>query len=362
MYDSDDDSVDSTIMGRTVDRDQFVYESASPPSSSIPLPPSIAPPQPPSSTPPSSSFSTTPTKHHRKGTMEAAMHVSLKNNNIQFNQQERTLFGYTNNNDMVSQKGKASTKTERKTEKGKASTKTKKKIEKGKFSTKTKRKTAGQAASPSMSAHATDGTGISIDAIEAMVSQTDKSSTKTKRKTTGQPAFRYRSVQHRRMSDGLVGGYMTSTADGRTGEPSATVTSMSSTTSSTTEPTSSMSGLQTEPTERIHKSTKPSLASIEKQTKARILNTIVAAIHARRSLFGSTISDVKRAFNAFDQNGDGLISPEEFRSAIRRLGLGLSELQMTACFDVLGNGKYLDYHHFTDALQNRRDSSSDASD
>ena len=212
-----------------------------------------------------------------------------------------------------------------------------------------------------MSAHATDGTGISIDAIEAMVSQTDKSSTKTKRKTTGQPAFRYRSVQHRRMSDGLVGGYMTSTADGRTGEPSATVTSMSSTTSSTTEPTSSMSGLQTEPTERMNKSTKPSLASIEKQTKARILNTIVAAIHARRSLFGSTISDVKRAFNAFDQNGDGLISPEEFRSAIRRLGLGLSELQMTACFDVLGNGKYLDYHHFTDALQNRRDSS-DASD
>ena len=348
MYDSDDDSVDSTIMGRTVDRDQFVYESASPPSSSIPLPPSIAPPQPPSSTPPSSSFSTTPTKHHRKGTMEAAMHVSLKNNNIQFNQQERTLFGYNNNNDMVSQKGKAITKT-------------KKKIEKGKFSTKTKRKTAGKAASPSMSAHATDGTGISIDAIEAMVSQTDKSSTKTKRKTTGQPAFRYRSVQHRRMSDGLVGGYMTSTADGRTGEPSATVTSMSSTTSSTTEPTSSMSGLQTEPTERMNKSTKPSLASIEKQTKARILNTIVAAIHARRSLFGSTISDVKRAFNAFDQNGDGLISPEEFRSAIRRLGLGLSELQMTACFDVLGNGKYLDYHHFTDALQNRRDSS-DASD
>ena len=348
MYDSDDDSVDSTIMGRTVDRDQFVYESASPPSSSIPLPPSIAPPQPPSSTPPSSSFSTTPTKHHRKGTMEAAMHVSLKKNNIQFNQQERTLFGYNNNNDMVSQKGKAITKT-------------KKKIEKGKFSTKTKRKTTGQAASPSMSAHATDGTGISIDAIEAMVSQTDKSSTKTKRKTAGQPAFRYRSVQHRRMSDGLVGGYMTSTADGRTGEPSATVTSMSSTTSSTTEPTSSMSGLQTEPTERMNKSTKPSLASIEKQTKARILNTIVAAIHARRSLFGSTISDVKRAFNAFDQNGDGLISPEEFRSAIRRLGLGLSELQMTACFDVLGNGKYLDYHHFTDALQNRRDSS-DASD
>ena len=348
MYDSDDDSVDSTIMGRTVDRDQFVYESASPPSSSIPLPPSIAPPQPPSSTPPSSSFSTTPTKHHRKGTMEAAMHVSLKKNNIQFNQQERTLFGYTNNNDMVSQKGKAITKT-------------KKKIEKGKFNTKTKRKTTGQAASPSMSAHATDGTGISIDAIEAMVSQTDKSSTKTKRKTAGQPAFRYRSVQHRRMSDGLVGGYMTSTADGRTGEPSATVTSMSSTTSSTTEPTSSMSGLQTEPTERMNKSTKPSLASIEKQTKARILNTIVAAIHARRSLFGSTISDVKRAFNAFDQNGDGLISPEEFRSAIRRLGLGLSELQMTACFDVLGNGKYLDYHHFTDALQNRRDSS-DASD
>ena len=344
MYDSDDDSVDSTIMGRTVDRDQFVYESASPPSSSIPLPPSIAPPQPPSSTPPSSSFSTTPTKHHRKGTMEAAMHVSLKKNNIQFNQQERTLFGYTNNNDMVSQKGKASTKTERKTEKGK-------------FNTKTKRKTTGKAASPSMSAHATDGTGISIDAIEAMVSQTDKSSTKTKRKTTGQPAFRYRSVQHRRMSDGLVGGYMTSTADGRTGETSATVTSMSSTTSSTTEPTSSMSGLQTEPTERMNKSTKPSLASIEKQTKARILNTIVAAIHARRSLFGSTISDVKRAFNAFDQNGDGLISPEEFRSAIRRLGLGLSELQMTACFDVLGNGKYLDYHHFTDALQNRRDSS-----
>ena len=348
MYDSDDDSVDSTIMGRTVDRDQFVYESASPPSSSIPLPPSIAPPQPPSSTPPSSSFSTTPTKHHRKGTMEAAMHVSLKKNNIQFNQQERTLFGYNNNNDMVSQKGKAITKT-------------KKKIEKGKFSTKTKRKTTGKAASPSMSAHATDGTGISIDAIEAMVSQTDKSSTKTKRKTAGQPAFRYRSVQHRRMSDGLVGGYMTSTADGRTGEPSATVTSMSSTTSSTTEPTSSMSGLQTEPTERMNKSTKPSLASIEKQTKARILNTIVAAIHARRSLFGSTISDVKRAFNAFDQNGDGLISPEEFRSAIRRLGLGLSELQMTACFDVLGNGKYLDYHHFTDALQNRRDSS-DASD
>ena len=102
-----------------------------------------------------------------------------------------------------------------------------------------------------------------------------------------------------------------------------------------------------------------SIEAIEKSTKARILNTIADAIHQRRSLFGSTISNVRKAFAAFDRDGDGFISQNEFRSAVRRLGLGLSEIQTTACFDVLrstGSTSGIDYHDFTQALQNRRDS------
>ena len=183
-------------------------------------------------------------------------------------------------------------------------------------------------------AHPTDGTGISVDAIHAMLSTRDKraaSSTAVRTASTRspevpRPQFHYRSVKHRRKSDGLFAF-----------TPSLDVT-------------------PAEERNMTHKK----LNSIEKTTKARILNTIADAIHQRRSLFGTTISSVRRAFAAFDRSGDGLISSDEFRSGARRLDLGLSEIQMRACFDVLsgGNGLHagINYNDFTNALQHRRDS------
>ena len=115
------------------------------------------------------------------------------------------------------------------------------------------------------------------------------------------PAFQYRSVKHRRKSDGL---FQFTASLGVSG---AVDIATSSVTAAATQPQHPSQHQQ-------------SIDSIEKTTKARILNTIADAIHARRSLFGATISNVRRAFAAFDQNGDGVISQEEFRSGMRRLG------------------------------------------
>jgi hypothetical protein len=180
----------------------------------------------------------------------------------------------------------------------------------------------------SAAAHPTDGTGISVDDIRAMIaskgSPTKRSSSSP---TADRPAFRYRAIKHRRMSDGLF---------------------------------AYQSPLNITPAERRNQAEK-NLESIKKTTRARILNTIADAIHHRRSLFGSTISNVRRAFAAFDRNNSGVISVDEFRSGSRRLGLGLSEIQMAAVFDVLQkrgkdgeNG--ISYNDFTQALQYRRDS------
>ena len=183
-------------------------------------------------------------------------------------------------------------------------------------------------------AHPTDGTGISVDTIHAMLSTREKRAASsaavrtasTRSPEVPRPQFQYRSVKHRRKSDGLFAF-----------TPSLDVT----------------------PAEERNMAQKK-LNSIEKTTKARILNTIADAIHQRRSLFGTTISSVRRAFAAFDRSGDGLISSDEFRSGARRLDLGLSEIQMRACFDVLSGGKGLhagiNYNDFTNALQHRRDS------
>jgi len=115
------------------------------------------------------------------------------------------------------------------------------------------------------------------------------------------PAFQYRSVKHRRKSDGLFQFTASLGVSGAVDIATGTATAAA--------------------TQPQHPSQhQQSIDSIEKTTKARILNTIADAIHARRSLFGATISNVRRAFAAFDQNGDGVISQEEFRSGMRRLG------------------------------------------
>ena len=75
----------------------------------------------------------------------------------------------------------------------------------------------------------------------------------------------------------------------------------------------------------------------------------------QKSFINRAISNVRRAFAAFDKNGDGIISQDEFRSGCRRLDLALSEIQITACFDVLrsNNNSGINYNDFTTALQNR---------
>ena len=106
--------------------------------------------------------------------------------------------------------------------------------------------------------HPTDGTGISIDAIRAMIDGNSNGNgveTGGYALTSERPAFAYRSIKHRRKSEGLFQ-YATG-IDNRSIEISDKF------------------------------KYKKSMNSIDKTTKARILNTIADAIHQRRSLFGA---------------------------------------------------------------------------
>jgi Ca2+-binding EF-hand superfamily protein len=71
-----------------------------------------------------------------------------------------------------------------------------------------------------------------------------------------------------------------------------------------------------------------------------------------RSVFGQTIEDPAHVFAAFDRDGSGKLSPDELKNALRRLGLGLSEQQLSELresIDEDGDGE-VDYAELLDFL------------
>ena len=73
---------------------------------------------------------------------------------------------------------------------------------------------------------------------------------------------------------------------------------------------------------------------LERQTAA-IGKIIRHAISGNRSLNGKGMANVRSVFDAIDKDGSGELDHDEFRMAMNRLGLGLSEQQVTQCVEVL---------------------------
>jgi len=59
------------------------------------------------------------------------------------------------------------------------------------------------------------------------------------------------------------------------------------------------------------------------------------AIKSNRSLGGKTLKSIEGVFKAIDKDGSGDLDHDEFQTAMDRLGLGLSPLQVEQCIEVL---------------------------
>ena len=59
------------------------------------------------------------------------------------------------------------------------------------------------------------------------------------------------------------------------------------------------------------------------------------AIKSNRSLGGKTLKSIEGVFKAIDKDGSGDLDHNEFKMAMDRLGLGLSNDQIVQCIEVL---------------------------
>ena len=73
---------------------------------------------------------------------------------------------------------------------------------------------------------------------------------------------------------------------------------------------------------------------LERQTKA-IGKIIRGAIKSKRSLGGKAVKNIAGVFKAIDKDGSGDLDHAEFKKAMDRLGLGLTEEQIVQCIEVL---------------------------
>ena len=60
-----------------------------------------------------------------------------------------------------------------------------------------------------------------------------------------------------------------------------------------------------------------------------------SAIRSKRSLGGKKLKDIKSVFQAIDKDGSGDLDYDEFKVAMNRLGLGLTDEQIVQCIEVL---------------------------
>ena len=94
-------------------------------------------------------------------------------------------------------------------------------------------------------------------------------------------------------------------------------------------------------------------ASYPKPAQRRAIATLLLeAIENKRGLYGKEMSSVREAFEAFDRNGDGHISPDEFGEAVMRLDLGLTLEQVDAVVDTMDTNHdgEIEWREFVTAL------------
>lgn len=100
-----------------------------------------------------------------------------------------------------------------------------------------------------------------------------------------------------------------------------------------------------EHTERVEKTlgkaVKNELSAAEKLQRqtAQIAKIVRDAIASKRSLNGKGMDSIRGVFEAIDKDGSGQLDHDEFRAAMNRLGLGLTEQQVVQCIDVLDTDK-----------------------
>ena len=73
---------------------------------------------------------------------------------------------------------------------------------------------------------------------------------------------------------------------------------------------------------------------LERQTK-QIGQVVRNAIKSNRSLGGKAMKSIEGVFKAIDKDGSGDLDHDEFKMAMDRLGLGLSNDQIVQCIEVL---------------------------
>jgi Ca2+-binding EF-hand superfamily protein len=87
----------------------------------------------------------------------------------------------------------------------------------------------------------------------------------------------------------------------------------------------------------------------------KVLDLVTDSIKKRRSVFGHKMTSVFDAFAAFDISNSGRLSHHHFRSAMERLGLGVSHKVLGDLIDIVdddGNGT-IEYEEFVNALDKR---------
>eukprot|EP00927_Polykrikos_kofoidii_P067300 TRINITY_DN62800_c0_g1_i1.p1 TRINITY_DN62800_c0_g1~~TRINITY_DN62800_c0_g1_i1.p1 ORF type:complete len:1100 (+),score=186.86 TRINITY_DN62800_c0_g1_i1:87-3386(+) len=101
---------------------------------------------------------------------------------------------------------------------------------------------------------------------------------------------------------------------------------------------------------------KKSTPSRREQMAARaeaVVSVLNAAMKAHRSVFSEVIRNAESAFTAFDQDGSGALDAREFKKALKRMGVPLSERQaaeVIEIFDKDGDGM-IALDEFTAALE-----------
>ena len=73
---------------------------------------------------------------------------------------------------------------------------------------------------------------------------------------------------------------------------------------------------------------------LERQT-TQISKIVRDSIQSKRSLGGKAMNNIEGVFRAIDKDGSGDLDYDEFKTAMKRLGLGLSDTQLVQCIEVL---------------------------
>ena len=83
-----------------------------------------------------------------------------------------------------------------------------------------------------------------------------------------------------------------------------------------------------------------------------IFRVIRQQMQGARTLYGKKLKDARQAFELMDKDGDGTLDEDEFKNAMNRLGVGLSEGQLAkvmAAIDTDGEGS-IDYTEFVERV------------